>query len=122
MSYPLSRLMSTATAGYGAFALLKPDHLGSAMQAGRSERGGYDVLARTYGVRDLGISAAGALGRSDKVVRTAMLLRIVGDLGDCAILAAKAPDSQVRSKVMAVTLGWAALNTVALVVDGRRAA
>ncbi|MBJ7530422.1 MAG: hypothetical protein JHD04_12990, partial [Nocardioides sp.] len=44
------------------------------------------------------------------------------DLGDCAILAAKAPDSQVRSKVMAVTLGWAALNTVALVVDGRRAA
>jgi len=49
-----------------------------------------------------------------------MALRIVGDLSDAAILATGTSKPQVQKKVLAVTLGWAALNTLALVADRRR--
>lgn len=120
MSYRLSRLLSTGTAGYAAFALVKPSHLADAMQADRSDRSGYDLLAQTYGVRDLAISSLGIFGRSAKTVKAAMLIRIAMDLGDAAVLSARTDDEDVRRKVLAVTLGWAALNSLALVVDSRR--
>jgi hypothetical protein len=41
------------------------------------------------------------------------------DVSDCATLSASTEDRAVRSKVMAVTLGWAALNAVALLLDER---
>ena len=80
MGFPLSRLMSAATASHGVYALASPRHLGNALTTEPVEQAGYDVLARTYGTRDLTVS-----------------------------------------KVLGVTLGWAALNLAALVTDRRRA-
>ncbi len=120
MSYRLSRLMSTATAGYGAFALASPQHLGQALEADRQDQSGMDLLAQTYGVRDLAISSLGIFGRSPRTVKAAMVLRIAMDLGDAALLSTRVGPGQVRTKVLAATLGWAGLNTLALVVDSRR--
>lgn len=120
MSYRLSRLMSAATAGYGVFALAKPDHLGSALQAPSTQMPAMDVLARTYGVRDIAISTAGIIG-TPSVVRAAMLLRIANDVGDGLVLALSTNQSDVRTKALGVTMGWAALNSLALLIDSRRA-
>ncbi|WP_372728788.1 hypothetical protein [Nocardioides sp.] len=121
MSYRLSRLMSTASAGYAGFALANPRHLGEAMQVDSDDLTGYDLLAQTYGARDLAISSLGIFGRSGKTVKAAMLARIAFDLGDAAVLSRRTDDEDVRRKVLAVTLGWAALNTLALLVDSARA-
>jgi hypothetical protein len=82
MSYPLSRFLSTATAGYGVFALTVPEHLGKALEADKEDMPGLDLLAQSYGVRDLAISSLGIFGRSGRTVKAAMLLRIAMDLGD----------------------------------------
>jgi hypothetical protein len=120
MSYRLSRLMSTASAGYGAFALVSPEHLGNVLQADKEDRSGYDLLAQAYGVRDLAISSFGLFGRSGKTVRAAMMIRIAMDLGDAALLSTRTKDDVIRRKVLAVTLGWAGLNALALVIDSSR--
>lgn len=121
MSYPLSRFMSAASAAYGGYALAQPAHLWQALRADRREREGLELLARTYGVRDVAISTLGLLGRRPGTVRTAMLLRIAMDVGDAALLSARTDDDQVRAKVLAVTLGWAGLNALALAIDSARA-
>ena len=120
MSYRLSRLLSTATAAYGGYALAQPAHLWQALEADRKNREGLELLARTYGVRDLAISSLGIFGRSDRTVRAAMVLRIAMDLGDAAVLGSRTEDRDLRRKVLGVTLGWAALNAVALGIDSRR--
>lgn len=120
MSYPLSRLMSTATAGYGGYALARPAHLWQALQADPSDRPVLELLARTYGVRDLAIGGFGLLGRSPRTVRTAMLLRIAMDVGDGALLSARTDDPDLRRKVLTITLGWAGLNALALAIDSAR--
>ena len=112
--------MSTATAGYGAFALVSPDHLGTALEVDKQDMAGMNLLAQTYGVRDLAIGALGVFG-SGRTVRVAMLMRIAMDLGDAALLSSRTEDDDVRQKVLAVTLGWAGLNTLALLVDSVRA-
>ncbi len=119
MTYSLSRLMSAGTATYGVFALLQPRHLGSAVDPDHAAE--YDLLARTYGARDLPVSALGMFGRSEKTVTAAMLIRISLDVADGLLLAGRAADDQTRKKVLGVTLGWATLNTLALVTDRRRA-
>jgi hypothetical protein len=121
MTYPLSRAMSVATAGYGVFALLRPRHLGTALTKDPVARAGFDTLALTYGARDLTVSTLGLLGRSERTVATAMAIRIAFDVSDGVILSARA-DRAARGKVLGVTLGWATLNAVALMVDRRRAA
>ncbi|WP_244927611.1 hypothetical protein [Nocardioides sp. W7] len=115
-----SRAVSAATLGYAVFSLVKPEHLGRAMDSDAFEQPTYDRLARAYGVRDVVIGGLGLAGPSPKVVRTAMVLRIVGDLGDAVVLGSRAPDAKVRAKVLAVTLGYAVLNAAALVRDARR--
>ena len=120
MSYRLSRLLSTATASYGVYALVQPDHLGKALEADSNEMAGFRALAQTYGVRDVAISAFGIFGRSPKTVKTAMKIRILNDLGDGALLALRTDDADVRKKVLTVTMGWAALNSLALLVDSKR--
>jgi hypothetical protein len=50
-----------------------------------------------------------------------MGLRIAGDLSDGAYLSTKA-DPDARAKLLGVTVGWAALNAVALAIDLRRVA
>jgi hypothetical protein len=121
MTFTLSRLMSTATASYGVYALAQPDHLGKLLTTDRRKQASFDVLARTYGARDLAVAAFGTLGRSQKTVTAAMLLRIVMDLSDAAVLSREAENEEIRQKVLAVTLGWASLNALALAVDRRRA-
>ncbi len=120
MSYRLSRLMSTATASYGAYALADPDHLGKALGVDAKEMAGFRALAQTYGIRDLAISAFGMFGRSPKTVKTAMKIRILNDLGDGTLLALRTDDADIRKKVLSVTMGWAALNAVALMIDSAR--
>ena len=119
MTFRLSRLMSTATASYGVYALAQPRHLGDAVDP--KHAADYDLLATTYGARDLAISSVGALARSEKAVSAAMVIRILCDVTDGLILAAKAPDDATRQKVLGVTFGWAALNTLALLSDRRLA-
>ena len=96
MSYPLSRLLSAATAAYGGYALTQPAHLWQALRADRKDREGLELLARTYGVRDLAVSGLGIFGRRPGTVKAAMLLRIAMDLGDCALLATRTDDDEVR--------------------------
>jgi len=122
MTFPLSRVMSAATAGYAVFALAKPSHLADAMGSPRSERSGYDLLARVFGVRDLAVSAAGLTATTEGALRVAMGIRTACDVGDGLLLAARAPDSRTRAKVLGVTLTWAALNAAAVTTDVRRAA
>jgi len=119
MSYRLSRLMSAATASYGVYALAQPRHLGNAVDPRNADD--YDLLATTYGARDLAISSVGVLARSEKAVGAAMVIRILCDVLDGAILAARTRDDASRQKVLGVTLGWAGLNAAALAVDRRRA-
>ena len=118
MTFPLSRLMSTATATYGVYALANPRHLGNALDP--KHAADYDLLATTYGARDLAISSVGLLGRSEKTVGAAMLIRITCDVSDGLILAARTKDDATRQKVLGVAFGWAALNALALAADRRR--
>jgi len=119
MTFPLSRLMSTATATYGVYALANPRHLGDAVDPRHADD--YDLLATTYGARDVTISTVGLLGRSEKTISAAMAIRIACDISDGLILATRAKDDATRQKVLGVTFGWAALNTLALISDRRRA-
>jgi hypothetical protein len=121
MSHPLSRTMSAATASYAAFCFVRPEHLGQALEASKHEQAGYEQLALVFGVRDLAISSFGLLGRSEKTVSTAMWIRIACDVGDGLVLASRATDPQVRTKALAVTASWGALNLLALRIDQRRA-
>jgi hypothetical protein len=120
MTYRLSRLLSIASASYGGYALAQPGHLWQALHSDRKDQDGLELLAQTYGVRDLAISGLAIFGRSDKTVRAAMLLRIAMDLGDAALLSTRADDPDIRRKVLSVTLGWAGLNALALAVDTAR--
>jgi len=121
MTYRLSRLLSIASASYGGYALVQPGHLWQALHSDRKDEDGLELLAQTYGVRDLAISGLAIFGRSDTTVRAAMLLRIAMDLGDAALLSTRADDPDIRRKVLGVTLGWAGLNTLALAIDTKRA-
>jgi hypothetical protein len=119
-SYPLSRLMTAATSAYATYAIARPRHLADALgTTHREEAHALDRLAYTYGVRDLASSALVLSGRP-ALIRTAMALRVAGDLGDCAILTSTTQDPSVRRKVAGVTLGWASLNALAWWLDERR--
>ncbi len=119
MTRTFTRITSAATAAYAVYALVSPEHIGNAMRASGDEQDFYDKLARGYGVRDLAVSALGVAGPA-RAVPVAMGLRIAGDLADGVFLGSRAPDAQVRAKVLGVTFGWAALNLAALVADRRR--
>jgi len=121
MSYAWSRIMSTATASYGVYALVDPRHLGRALTDDEPRQADYDVLAQSYGARDLAISALGVFGRSPRTVTAAMLLRIACDVSDGVILSARLEDDKTRQKVLGATFGWATLNTLALLRDRRTA-
>lgn len=121
MSYFLSRIMSAATAGYASYCFAHPEHLGRAMGADKHQQDGYDTLALVFGVRDTAISTFGILGRGDRTVRTAMWIRIMCDVGDGIVLAARTDDDQARAKALAATMTWGALNLTALHLDKRRA-
>lgn len=118
-SHVLSRAMSVATLGYAGYCLVKPDHLPRVLEAPADDQATWEQVARTYGVRDLAIGSLGLFGSAPKV-RTSMALRVAMDLGDAGVLATRTSDPEIRRKVLAVTLGYAAANTLALVVDEAR--
>jgi hypothetical protein len=121
MTMTWSRLMSAASATYGGYALSTPRHLGRFLTDDRKSQGDYDLLARTYGARDLAISAVGLLGRSERAVTAAMLIRVACDVSDGLLLAPRAKDEDTRAQVLAITFGWAGLNLLALARDRRLA-
>jgi hypothetical protein len=121
MSYALSRLMSAATASYAVYALTEPRHLGRALTGNTADQATYDVVAQTYGARDLAISSVGMFAKSEKAVAAAMVIRVACDVADGLLLAGRTDDEQTRQKVLGVTMGWAALNTLALLRDRRKA-
>lgn len=113
-----TRLVSAATAAYGAYALARPQHLPDALGVSRFERDDYLRLARVFGVRDTAVSALGIAG-SRRTGRISLGLRIASDLTDCLLLQSRLDDPTARRKAAATTLGWAALNTAVLVADLR---
>lgn len=62
----------------------------------------------------------GVLDRSPEAVRAAMLIRIAFDVADAVVLAPVAQNPRSRNKILVATLGWAALNTAAVLADRRR--
>ena len=114
-----SKLLSLLTAGYGAFALARPRHLADALEAPAEQAPAFDRMAYTYAGRDLTISGVALASRNPSVVSAMMGLRILGDLSDATILGTGTARPDVQKKVLAVTLGWAALNTLALLADRR---
>jgi hypothetical protein len=115
-SFTASRAMSAATAAYGVYALARPQHLPDALESPAHERSTYLGLARAYGVRDLAVSGFGLLGRG-RAVPSAMALRMASDVSDCVLLLRRLDEPRLRTKVAAVTLGWATLNGAALAWD-----
>lgn len=111
--------MSAATASYGVYALATPRHLGRFLTDDRKSQDDYDLLAQTYGARDLAIGTVGMLGRSERTVTAAMLIRVACDVSDGLLLSTKAQDDETRAQVLGVTFGWAALNLLALARDRR---
>jgi hypothetical protein len=114
-----SKLISLATAAYGVFALVKPRHLADGIEAPAGQAPAFDRMAYTYAGRDLTISGLAVASKNPSVVTAAMVLRILGDLSDAVVLSTGTSKPAVQKKVLAVTLGWAALNTVALAADRR---
>lgn len=114
-----SKLISLATALYGVFALVKPRHLADGIEAPAVQAPAFDRMAYTYAGRDLSISGLALASKNPSVVTAAMALRIVGDVADAVVLSTGTSKPSVQKKVLSVTLGWAALNTVALLADRR---
>ena len=114
-----SKLISLATASYGVFALVKPRHLADGIEAPALQAPAFDRMAYTYAGRDLTISGLALASKNPSVVTAAMVLRILGDVADAVVLSTGTSKPSVQKKVLAVTLGWAALNTAALVADRR---
>ena len=116
-----SKLISLFSAGYGAFALAKPRHLADNLEVPAGEAPAYDRMAYTYAGRDLPISGLALLSRNPSVITSAMVLRIASDLADASILGSGTSSRPaVQKKVLGITLGWAALNAVALLADRRQ--
>lgn len=118
IDHPLSRTLSLASAGYAVFAGLKPRHLADALGETGAQATAYDRMARTYAARDIGISVLGAFGPA-RAVPVSIALRVLNDLGDAWALGTGRDDPAVRRKVLGVTLGYAALNSAALLTDRR---
>ena len=117
MSSTYSRAMSAGTAAYAVFALLKPRHLGRALTPSPLEQPDYDVVARTYGARDLAISALAIAAPTTQARESAMFARIFLDLSDAATLTPRVRGKAAKAKVLGVTLIWATLNIAAVVAD-----
>lgn len=119
MNFPLSRALSAATAAYGIFCLVKPGQLASVLKTPAEQKPGVDLVAYTYAARDIPVSAVGMFASSPDAVTASMLIRIVNDFADAAILGNSTEDAEARKKALAVTTGWGVLNMAALAIDRR---
>jgi hypothetical protein len=119
MTSSYSKIMSAATAGYAVFAFVKPRHLGKALTKSPLKQPEYDVVARLFGPRDLAVSALALLGPTPAAVERAMIVRVVLDLTDAAMLTPEARTKGAKAKVLGATLTWASLNVAAIIADRR---
>ena len=78
----------------------------------------YLVKKNEVDVRDIPIAAL-ALAGPPAALPWAVGGRVASDVGDALVLGASTKGS-IRTKVLAVTLGWAALNALAYAADTRR--
>ncbi|KAA1398194.1 hypothetical protein [Aeromicrobium ginsengisoli] len=115
-----SAMISVATVAYSVFALAKPRHLGNAITASPLKQPDYDIAARTFGVRDLVVSGLALAAPTAQAREQAMMGRVVFDLTDSALFTNEATTAGRKAKVLAVTVGWAALNVAAIVADRKR--
>jgi hypothetical protein len=118
MDYPLTRTAAALTAVYNAYALARPDALVKGLE-GQVDEAESTLLARTWAGRDLPVAAL-ALAAPSPVRDVAVGLRIAADVTDATVLGLRTSGTPQR-KALGVTLGWAALNALALVADRRRA-
>lgn len=120
MTPSYSQIMSAATAGYAAFALAKPRHLGNALTRSPLKQPEYDLVARMFGPRDLALSALAVLAPSPLARQHAMVARVALDLADAAMLTPEARTAGAKAKVLGATLTWAGLNVAAIVADRKQ--
>jgi hypothetical protein len=116
-----STIMSVGTVAYSVYALARPRHLGKALTNSPLKQPEYDVVARTFGFRDLVVSALALAAPTAAAREQAMIGRIVLDLTDSALFTAEAKTKAGKAKVLLATLTWAGLNTAA-VLKAREAA
>jgi hypothetical protein len=112
-----STIMSAGTAAYSVYALARPRHLGKALTDSPLKQPEYDVVARTFGFRDLVVSALALAAPTAAAREQAMIGRIVLDLTDSALFTAEARTTAGKAKVLLATLTWAGLNTAAVLKD-----
>lgn len=117
MSFPLTRAAAAATLAYNIAAIARPHALVTGLNGQVTDEQAR-LLTRTWFGRDVPISGLALLGRPD-AVPVAAGLRIAADLTDAAVLGIACTGS-ARTKALGVTLGWAAVNAVAVTIDRRR--
>ena len=105
------RVLGAATAAYSAAVVARPEVLTT--PTGLGDTLATHALSRAVGARDLVSGVAVALAPAGTPLRLALLARVAMDLGDAA-LGLAAPDKATRTKVVAIALGWAAVNALAL--------
>ena len=120
MTPSYSQIMSAATAGYAAFALAKPRHLGNALTRSPLKQPEYDLVARMFGPRDLALSALAVFAPSPLARQHAMVARVALDLSDAAMLTPEARTKGAKAKVLGATLTWAGLNVAAILADRKQ--
>ncbi|MFE6720159.1 hypothetical protein ACFVDU_21590 [Streptomyces albidoflavus] len=116
MHTPLLRAVGAATAVYGALVTARPDLL--AKPSGLTTPDGdvprdTEICLRPLVWRDLAVGIAMATAPEGPALRTATAVRIASDLGD-ALLLGPTLDREYRPKVLAVSVGWAALSVIGL--------
>lgn len=106
----LPRALGVATLGYGGYTLSRPQSLSAV--AGLADRAAPTraslALGRLVGIRDLLSGTAMITAPAGTPLRAAIIARVACDVTDAIGLSASAPRS-FRPKVLAVTLGWAAV-------------
>ena len=112
----LPRILGLLTAGYGLWSLAR-------LTAGLEQQGALTptgaALGRVVGVRDTSSGAAMLLAPAGTPRRAAVAVRVLCDLSDAVALGTTVP-SRSRAKVLAVTLGWAALCAASYPLAGER--
>jgi hypothetical protein len=113
--------MSVGTLAYSVFALVRPRHLGKTLTDNPLKQPEYDLVARTFAVRDLVVGGLALAAPSATAREQAMIGRVVFDLSDSAMFTSEAKTARGRAKVLLATLSWAGLNAAAVVADRRAA-
>ncbi|MFF4610443.1 hypothetical protein ACFY1Q_12350 [Streptomyces albidoflavus] len=116
MHTPLLRAVGAATAVYGALVTVRPGLL--AKPSGLTTADGdvprdTEICLRPLVWRDLAVGVAMVTAPEGPALRTATAVRIASDLGD-ALLLGPTLDRPYRPKVLAVSVGWAALSVIGL--------